>query len=43
MVLEAIRDKDPDGAAAVAEKHMRASRDVRLDMIRNGLTESSRS
>ena len=43
LLLEAIRDKDPDGAAAVAEKHMRAARDVRLDMIRSGVAEPSRS
>lgn len=36
QLLEAIRDRDPDTAAAVAEKHMWAARDVRLDMIRDG-------
>jgi DNA-binding GntR family transcriptional regulator len=39
QILEAIRDKDPERAAIVAEEHMRASRDVRLDMIRNGVAE----
>ena len=34
---------DPDGAAEVAERHMWASRDVRLDMIREGLDEMSQS
>jgi DNA-binding GntR family transcriptional regulator len=36
QLLEAIRDRDPEAAAAVAEKHMWAARDVRLDMIRDG-------
>jgi DNA-binding GntR family transcriptional regulator len=40
-LLEAIRDRDPDKAAAVAEQHMKASRDVRIDMIRNGAGELS--
>jgi DNA-binding GntR family transcriptional regulator len=35
-LLEAIREKDPDVAADLAENHMRAARDVRLDMIRSG-------
>jgi DNA-binding GntR family transcriptional regulator len=35
-LLEAIRDRDPEDAAALAEKHMSAARDVRLDMIRDG-------
>ena len=39
VLLEAIREKNPDAAAEVAEKHMRAARDVRLDMIRNGPAE----
>jgi DNA-binding GntR family transcriptional regulator len=39
QLLEAIRAGDPDAAAAVAEKHMWASRDVRLDMIREGQEE----
>jgi DNA-binding GntR family transcriptional regulator len=41
QLLEAIRDKDPDTAAEVAESHMRAARDVRIDMIRNGIAEPS--
>jgi DNA-binding GntR family transcriptional regulator len=41
MLLEAIRRRDPDGAAEVAEKHLWASRDVRLDMIREGPDEMS--
>jgi DNA-binding GntR family transcriptional regulator len=40
-LLEAIRDQDPDKAAAVAEQHMKSSRDVRIDMIRNGTAELS--
>jgi len=43
QLLEAIRREDPDAAAAVAETHMRAARDTRLDMIRSGLTEQSRN
>jgi DNA-binding GntR family transcriptional regulator len=39
QLLEAIRDRDPDRAAEVAEQHMQASRDVRIDMIRNGTAE----
>jgi DNA-binding GntR family transcriptional regulator len=39
QLLDAIRDQDPDAAAAVAAKHMWASRDVRLDMIREGQEE----
>jgi DNA-binding GntR family transcriptional regulator len=39
QILEAIRDRDPDRAAEVAERHMRASRDVRIDMIRSGAAE----
>jgi DNA-binding GntR family transcriptional regulator len=39
MLLEAIRRRDADGAAEVAEKHMWASRDVRLDMIREAPDE----
>jgi DNA-binding GntR family transcriptional regulator len=39
QILEAIRDRDPDRAAHVAERHMQASRDVRIDMIRNGTAE----
>jgi DNA-binding GntR family transcriptional regulator len=35
LLLEAIRQGDPDAAAEVAEKHMWAARDVRLDMIRD--------
>lgn len=42
-LLEAIRRQDPDGAAHVAETHMWASRDVRLDMIREAPDESGRS
>lgn len=42
-LLEAIRDKDPEAAAEVAERHMHASRDVRIDMIRNGISEPSPS
>jgi DNA-binding GntR family transcriptional regulator len=41
QLLEAIRDKDPDTAAEVAESHMHAARDVRIDMIRNGIAEPS--
>ena len=43
MLLEAIRLGDPDGSAEVAEKHMWAARDVRLDMIRDGPAETSQS
>jgi DNA-binding GntR family transcriptional regulator len=39
QLLDAIREKDPDRAARVAERHMQASRDVRIDMIRNGTAE----
>lgn len=39
LLLEAIREGDPDVAAEVAEKHMWASRDVRLDMIRDALDD----
>lgn len=35
QLLEAIRQRDPDAAAEVAERHMWAARDVRLDMIRD--------
>lgn len=42
QLLEAIRAKDPDTAAELAERHMRAARDVRIDMIRNGIEEPSR-
>jgi DNA-binding GntR family transcriptional regulator len=42
QLLEAIRQRDGDGAAAVAEKHMWAARDVRLDMIREGTDEPDR-
>jgi DNA-binding GntR family transcriptional regulator len=35
QLLEAIRQGDPEAAAKVAEKHMWAARDVRLDMIRD--------
>lgn len=38
-VLEAIRAGNPDAAADVAEKHMWASRNVRLDMIREGVNQ----
>jgi DNA-binding GntR family transcriptional regulator len=41
LLLEAIRRRDPDGAAEVAEKHMWVARDVRLDMIRDGPDEMS--
>jgi len=41
LLLEAIRQRDPDAAAEVAEKHMWAARDVRLDMIREGPDEMS--
>jgi len=41
LLLEAIRRRDPDAAAEVAEKHMWAARDVRLDMIREGPEEMS--
>jgi DNA-binding GntR family transcriptional regulator len=41
QLLEAIREKDPDRAARLAERHMQASRDVRIDMIRNGTAELS--
>jgi DNA-binding GntR family transcriptional regulator len=40
QLLDAIRDKNPDAAGEMAERHMRAARDVRIDMIRNGLTET---
>ena len=40
LLLEAIRRGDPNGAAEVAEKHMWASRDVRLDMIREAPDET---
>ncbi|MDX6342771.1 MAG: hypothetical protein QOH87_2909 [Trebonia sp.] len=39
QLLEAIRDQEPDRAAEVAMRHMQASRDVRIDMIRNGTAE----
>lgn len=39
QLLEAIRERDPDAAAEVAEKHMWAARDVRLDMIRHSPDE----
>jgi DNA-binding GntR family transcriptional regulator len=42
QLLEAVRGKDPDVAADLAEKHMRAARDVRLDMIRTGPAEPDR-
>ncbi len=42
-LLEAIRRQDPDAAGHVAEKHMWASRDVRLDMIREAPDEPGRS
>ena len=38
-LLEAIRARDPELAATIADAHMTASRDVRIDMIRTGLTE----
>jgi len=38
QLLEAIREKNQDAAGEVAERHMRAARDVRIDMIRNGIT-----
>jgi DNA-binding GntR family transcriptional regulator len=38
QLLEAIREKNPDTAGEVAERHMRAARDVRINMIRNGIT-----
>jgi DNA-binding GntR family transcriptional regulator len=41
QLLEAIREKNPDTAGEVAERHMRAARDVRLDMIRSGVAEPS--
>jgi DNA-binding GntR family transcriptional regulator len=40
QLLDAIRDKNPDAAGEMAERHMRAARDIRIDMIRNGLTET---
>ncbi len=40
LLLEAIRQGDPNAAAEVAEKHMWASRDVRLDMIREAPDET---
>ena len=40
LLLEAIRRGDPNGAAEVAEKHMWASRGVRLDMIREAPDET---
>lgn len=43
LLLEAIRQRDPDAAAEVAEKHMWAARDVRLDMIREAPDEMDRS
>jgi DNA-binding GntR family transcriptional regulator len=39
QLLEAIRGKNPDTAGEVAERHMRAARDIRLDMIRSGIAE----
>jgi len=39
QLLEAIRESDPEAAAKVAEKHMWAARDVRLDMIREAPDE----
>jgi DNA-binding GntR family transcriptional regulator len=41
QLLEAIREKNQDTAADVAERHMRAARDVRIDMIRSGIAEPS--
>ena len=41
QLLEAIREKNPEAAAQVAERHMQAARDVRIDMIRNGIAEPS--
>jgi DNA-binding GntR family transcriptional regulator len=43
LLLDAIQRRDPDGAAGVAEKHMWAARDVRLDMLRDGPDEMSQS
>lgn len=39
LLLAAISEGNPDSAAQVAEKHMQAARDVRLDMIRDGVGE----
>lgn len=39
QLLEAIRGMAPDTAGDVAERHMRAARDVRIDMIRSGVAE----
>ena len=41
LLLEAIREKNPEAAAEVAERHMLAARDVRLDMIRNGIVRQA--
>ena len=41
QLLEAIRERNPEAAAQVAERHMQAARDVRIDMIRNGIAEPS--
>jgi DNA-binding GntR family transcriptional regulator len=38
LILESIRAGDADAAAEVAEKHMWAARNVRLDMIREGIS-----
>jgi DNA-binding GntR family transcriptional regulator len=38
-LLEAIRHRDADAAGDVAEKHMWASRNVRLDMIRDDMAD----
>ena len=43
LLLDAIRHRDTAAAAEVAEKHMWASRNVRLDMIRDGAGETARS
>lgn len=37
QLLEAIREKDQETAGEVAARHMRAARDVRIDMIRRGI------
>lgn len=39
QLLEAIREQNSELAAQVAERHMQAARDVRIDMIRTGIAE----
>lgn len=42
LLLAAIKEGNSDTAAEVAENHMQAARDVRLDMIRDGAGEPER-